>query len=94
VKSTFRWSDVGSWEEVYQLSEKNEDGDAMSGDIFTEATHDNYIYSPGRFTAVIGMDNLIVINTKDATLVCRRDQAQSVKKVVDYLKQTDKTELL
>jgi mannose-1-phosphate guanylyltransferase len=94
VKSTFRWSDVGSWEEVYQLSDKNEDGDAIAGEVFTESTHDNYIYSPGRFTAVIGTDNLIVINTKDATLVCRRDQAQSVKKVVDYLKQTDKTELL
>ncbi len=86
TKGEFSWSDVGSWEEVYQLSEKNEDGNATIGNIFTEATADSYIYSPDKFTAVIGAENLIVINTKDALLICRRDQSQEVKKIVDYLK--------
>ncbi len=47
---------------------------------------DSYIYSPDKFTAVIGVDNLIIINQDDTLLVCRRDKAQDVKNVVEYLK--------
>ncbi len=86
IKGEFSWSDVGSWEEVYQLSEKNSNGNFTSGNIFVDMTTDSYIFSPEKFAAVIGVDNLIVINTKDALLICRRDQSQEVKKVVDYLK--------
>ena len=86
IKGEFSWSDVGSWEEVYQLTPKNGDGNAFIGNVFTEMTSDTYIYSPEKFAAVIGVENLIVINTPDALLVCRRDQAQEVKKIVDYLK--------
>jgi mannose-1-phosphate guanylyltransferase len=86
IKGDFSWSDVGSWEEVYQLTPKNGDGNAFIGKVFTEMTSDTYIYSPDKFAAVIGVENLIVINTPDALLVCRRDQAQEVKKIVDYLK--------
>jgi len=86
TKGEFSWSDVGSWEEVYQLSEKNNDGNSTNGNVFIDMTSDSYIYSPEKFAAVIGVDNLIVINTKDALLICRRDQSQEVKKVVDYLK--------
>jgi mannose-1-phosphate guanylyltransferase len=86
TKGKFSWSDVGSWEEVYQLSEKNDDGNAITGNVFSEMTIDSYIYSPNKFTAILGVDNLIVINTDDALLICRRDQCQEVKKVVDHLK--------
>jgi mannose-1-phosphate guanylyltransferase len=94
TKGEFSWSDVGSWEEVYQLSEKNSDGNATIGNIFTEMTVDSYIYSPEKFAAIIGVENLIVINTKDALLICRRDQTQEVKKVVDHLKINKLTEYL
>lgn len=94
IKGTFSWSDVGSWEEVYQLSEKNERGNSCIGNVFTELTNDSYIYSPDKFTAVIGLDNIIVINTNDALLVCRRDQSQEVKKVYDYLKHSKLNEFL
>ncbi len=86
TKGDFTWSDVGSWEEVYQLSEKNNDGNATIGTVFVEGTVDSYIYSPEKFTAVIGAENMIVINTKDALLICRRDHSQDVKKIVDHLK--------
>ncbi len=86
TKGKFSWSDVGSWEEVYQLSEKNNDGNSVTGNVYSEMTIDSYIYSPNKFTAVLGVDNLIVINTDDALLICRRDQSQEVKKVVDHLK--------
>ena len=86
TKGDFSWSDVGSWEEVYQLSEKNEEGNAVVGKVFTDGTSESYIYSPNKFTAVIGADNFIVINTDDALLICRRDKAQDVKKVIEHLK--------
>lgn len=86
VKGHFGWSDVGSWEEVYQLSEKDSYGNSTEGNVYLDFCHDTYIQSPEKFTAVIGAENFIIINTKDALLVCRRDQAQEVKKVVEYLK--------
>jgi mannose-1-phosphate guanylyltransferase len=86
VKGNFTWSDVGSWEAVYQLSEKDDDGNVKVGKSFTKLSTDSYIYSPDKFTAVIGVDNIIVINSKDSLLICRRDNSQDVKKVIDYLK--------
>lgn len=86
TKGKFTWSDVGSWEEVYQLSNKDEHGNASTGKVFTDMTMDSYIYSPDKFTAMIGVDNLIVINTKDSLLICRRDRSQDVKKIVEHLK--------
>jgi len=86
VKGVFSWSDVGSWEAVYDLSEKDQDGNVKVGTIYTDLALDSYIYSPEKFTAVIGLDNIIVINTKNALLICKRDKAQDVKNVIDYLK--------
>ncbi|MBA4310878.1 MAG: mannose-1-phosphate guanylyltransferase [Chlorobiaceae bacterium] len=86
TKGAFSWSDVGSWEEVYNLTEKDEDGNSLIGEVYTDMTNDSYIYSPDKFTAVIGLENVVVINTDDALLVCRRDQSQEVKKVIDYIK--------
>jgi mannose-1-phosphate guanylyltransferase len=86
TKGMFTWSDVGSWEEVYQLSEKNNNGNAITGNVFTDMVADSYIYSPDKMTAVIGLDNIIVINHEDTVLVCRRDKAQNVKEIVDFLK--------
>lgn len=94
TKGDFSWSDVGSWEEVYQLTNKDENGNAIVGNVFTEMTVDSYIYSPEKFTSVIGVDNLIIINSNDALLVCRRDQSQEVKKIVDHLKINKLTEYL
>ncbi len=90
----FSWNDVGSWDEVYQLSEKDDNGNAVIGEVYTEYTNDSYIYSPKKFTAVIGIENSVIINTDDALLVCRRDLVQDVKKVVDHLKHNRLNEYL
>ncbi len=94
TKGSFNWSDVGSWEEVYQLSEKNEKGNAAVGKVYTNMVSDSYIYSPDKVTAVIGLDNVIVINHNDTVLICRRDKAQDVKEIVDYLKMNKMDEYL
>jgi len=86
VKGNFQWSDVGSWEAVYQLSEKDKEGNVKLGGVYTDMVLDSYIYSPDKFTAVIGLDNIIVINFQDTLLVCKRDKAQDVKNIIDFLK--------
>lgn len=85
VKSNFDWNDVGSWESAYELNKKDENRNAIIGDVFTAGSKDSYIYSPDKFTAILGMDDVIVINTKDALLVCNRNNVQDVRKVVDFL---------
>ena len=94
TKGEFPWSDVGSWEEVYQQSKKNKNNNAEIGDVYTENASDSYIYSPKKYTAIIGLDNVIVIDTKDALLICNRDNAQDVKHVVDHLKMNNRDELI
>ncbi|MBN2572643.1 MAG: mannose-1-phosphate guanylyltransferase [Ignavibacteriales bacterium] len=94
VKGNFEWSDVGSWEEVYKLSEKDNSGNAVNGDVYVDKSFDSYIYSPDKFTAVIGVNDLIVVNTKSALLICNRNNSQDVKQIIDYLKLKEKDELL
>jgi mannose-1-phosphate guanylyltransferase len=94
TKADFYWNDVGNWEAVYDVSEKNEEGNVIVGDVYSEKSFSSYIFSPRKFTAAIGIENLIIINTNEALLVCHRNNAQDVRDVVDYLKMTKRTELI
>lgn len=94
TKADFYWNDVGNWEAVYEISEKNEEGNALIGDVYTQNTFGSYIFSPRKFTATIGVENLIVINTNEALLVCHRNNAQDVRQIVDYLKMNKRTDLV
>lgn len=92
--SNFGWSDVGSWEAVFSLSDKDSNGNALIGDVYSQDSSNSYVFSPKKFTAIIGTDDLIVINTSDALLVCKRDNSQAVKNIVEYLKLNERKELL
>ncbi len=94
VKGSFAWSDVGSWDAVYELSEKDDDGNALVGDVYAGGSHNSFIYSKKKFAAAVGVDNIIVIDTEDALLICNRSNAQDVKDLVDYLKLHNRTDLL
>lgn len=94
VKGSFIWSDVGSWAEVYNLSEKDSDGNAIIGEAYAQNVSGSYIFSPHKFAALIGVDNLIVINTSDSLLICDREKAQDVKNIIDYLKMKKMSDLL
>ena len=94
TKGNFKWSDVGSWEAVYELSPKDDIGNAKVGKVYTESAKNSFVYSPKKFVALIGVDNLIVINDDDSLLICHRDRSQDVKNVVDYLKINELTEYL
>ncbi len=94
VKADFYWNDVGNWDAVYDITEKNDENNALIGDIYAEKTYGSYIFSPRTFTAVIGVEDLIIINTNEALLVCNRNNAQDVRHVVDYLKMNKRTDLI
>ncbi|MBI9072815.1 MAG: mannose-1-phosphate guanylyltransferase [Melioribacteraceae bacterium] len=94
TKGKFDWNDVGSWEAVYRMTEKDENKNACIGDVYTEDTKKSYVFSPKKFTALIGVSNVVVIDTDDALLICKRDKAQNVKEVVDYLKLHNKSNLI
>jgi mannose-1-phosphate guanylyltransferase len=90
IEGDFDWSDVGSWETVYELSSKDENSNAVVGDVYTKKTNSSYIYSPNKFTSVIGLQNIVVIDTPDALLVCNRENVQEVRDAVEYLTKNDK----
>lgn len=94
IEGDFDWSDVGSWETVYEMSYKDENGNAVIGEIHTKKTNSSYIYSPNKFTSVIGLENIVVIDTPDALLVCNRKNVQEVRDAVDHLKNINKDELI
>ncbi|WP_218418602.1 mannose-1-phosphate guanylyltransferase/mannose-6-phosphate isomerase [Alteromonas lipotrueae] len=80
------WSDVGSWTSLWEASNKDEKGNASVGDTIIENTTNSYINAEQRLVAVIGLDDVIVVETKDAVMVAHKDDAQSIKNVVNKLK--------
>ncbi|MFQ6616245.1 MAG: mannose-1-phosphate guanylyltransferase [Fidelibacterota bacterium] len=94
VKTSFEWSDVGSWNSYYELLTKNGEGNVLKGDVLVLDSRNNLIHSNGRMTAVVGLENVVVINVEDATLVARMDRVEDVKKIVTLLKKAGRQDLL
>jgi len=100
VSGDFFWTDIGDWREVWANSKKDSksnvmiSGDEPGGEVVTFDTSDSLIHSDGRMVAVVGLDNVVIVDTKDALLVCSKSHAQSVKKVVERLKEEKKVDLL
>ncbi|HLS28328.1 MAG TPA: mannose-1-phosphate guanylyltransferase [Opitutales bacterium] len=83
VKATFDWDDVGSWPAVARHFPADQAGNVTRGDVLLEGGTGNIVVSEGEhLIAAVGVDDLIIIHTKDATLICRKDQAEEIKKVV------------
>lgn len=94
IPGDFGWSDIGSWDEVYRLSGKDEHGNSITGKVIQKDTVNSYIYSPDKFVATIGVEDLIIVNSGDALLICRRGKSQDVKEIADYLKRKQMNEYL
>ena len=92
VPADLGWSDVGSWDALWEISAKDGAGNVSIGDVFLEHTTNCYVRSDGIVTAVTGLDDAVVVVTEDAVLVTHRDRAQDVKKVVDRLREAGRHE--
>lgn len=88
------WNDIGSWSSLWEVCEKDEDGNVRRGDVLTEHTRNSFLRAESRALAVVGLDDVIVVETPDAVLVTHKERAQDVKKVVDRLKREGRTEHL
>ena len=87
------WNDVGSWEAVYDLAKKDDQGNAANGEVFFEDSHGNYV-DAAKTVALVGVDNLIIVDTPDALLVGQRSRAQDVSKLVKAIEAQGKEALL
>jgi mannose-1-phosphate guanylyltransferase/mannose-6-phosphate isomerase len=88
-----QWSDLGSWPALWEVLEKDAAGNAAQGDIIFHDSKRSYAFSDGACVAVVGLEDVLVVATKDAILVSSKDHAQSVKTVVEKLKETDRQEI-
>lgn len=86
------WSDVGSWSALWEVSEKDENSNVVKGDVIAVNSTKNYLHSENKLIAVVGIDNLVVVETKDAILVAHKEQVQDVKTIVNHLKAVGRTE--
>ncbi len=86
------WNDLGSFEALWQIGEKNTNGNVIKGDVLTHDVCTSYINAESRLVAVVGLENIVVVETKDAVLVSPRDRVQDVKKIVTQLKEKKRDE--
>jgi mannose-1-phosphate guanylyltransferase len=90
----FGWSDVGSWDEVVRLTPTDAEGNSLRGTVIAKDSHRNYVDAGNKVVATIGVDDIIVVTTDDAVLICKKGRSQDVKEVVDYLRRKQINEQL
>ena len=87
------WNDVGSWSSLWECAKKDIDNNVLQGDVVIDDVVDSYIHSEHRLVTVLGLDGVIVVETADAVMVTRKDQAQNIKKIVNRLTIDQRTEV-
>lgn len=98
IPGNFDWSDVGDWKVVYDISEKSERGNvfvnAKQGDYIDINSKNCLVETNGRLVVTVGLEDIVVVDTEDAVLICSKEQTQDVKKVVEKLKELKKDKYL
>jgi len=85
VRGTFDWSDVGSWDEIWRLTAQDERGNAKKGPVCVVDSSNSLVLAKERLIALVGVENLVVVDAGDAILICPRESSQQVRSVVDAL---------
>lgn len=86
------WNDIGSWDALWKISEKDEQGNALMGDVVTHDVKNSYVRAEHRLVAVLGLDDVVVVETADAVMVASQSSAQGVKDIVGQLSSDDRVE--
>jgi mannose-1-phosphate guanylyltransferase/mannose-6-phosphate isomerase len=94
VPADIGWSDVGSWSALWEVQRRDGDGNCQRGDVYLDGVSNSLVRAESRIVAVVGVQDLVVVETPDAVLVAHKDQVQRVKQVVDHLKSKERTEHL
>ena len=94
VLASFGWNDVGDWRAFADLQETDSQGNALQGDVLIHASARCCVEAGERTVALVGVNDLIIVDTPDALLVCHRDQAQGVKNIVNHLSINDRDDVI
>ena len=94
LPGSFGWDDVGSWLALERFNRTNEDGNVVSGNVISINTKNAIVQGSDKLIATIGVENLIIVDTEDAMLICAKDSTQDVKKVIENLKICNRNEYL
>lgn len=94
IPGTFGWDDVGSWLAVGRINPQNEFGNVIKGNVITVNTKNSIIQGTDKLIAAVGLDDLIVVDTEDALLICDKQNAGEIKKVIENLKICNRTEYI
>jgi len=86
------WNDIGAWSALWEVNDKDENGNTTSGDSILQDTSNSLIHGSERLVTTIGLDNIVIVDTKDALLVACKDKVQDVKKIVEKLKKEKRPE--
>lgn len=86
------WSDIGSWSALWDVSDKDTDDNVLHGDVLAEHTSHTLVQAEHRLVATLGVENLVIVETKDAVLVAHKDKVQDVKRIVARLKEEGRSE--
>jgi len=86
------WNDIGSWSALWEIDDKDDNGNAQKGDVLLFDTRDTLVHAESRLVTTVGVDNLVIIETKDAVLVADKNEAQHVKTLVNTLRQQQRPE--
>ena len=86
------WNDIGAWSSLWEVNEKDKEGNVNFGDSILHKTKNSLIYGGNRLITTIGLDNLVIVDTKDALLVANKEQVQDVKNIVEKLKADKRSE--
>ena len=86
------WCDIGSWSSLWEISEKDENGNSTHGDVMLDATKNSYIKTDGKLVAAIGVNDLVIVSTKDVVMVAHKNSVHDVKKIVRKLKNDSRSE--
>jgi mannose-1-phosphate guanylyltransferase / mannose-6-phosphate isomerase len=92
VEGRFRWSDIGSWDAVFDVAPRDKAGNVLTGPVAALDTQNCIVHTEGRLVAVVGVEDLVVVTTPDAVLVLPRERAEDVKKLVGLLKEEARPE--
>ncbi|WP_019628331.1 mannose-1-phosphate guanylyltransferase/mannose-6-phosphate isomerase [Thioalkalivibrio sp. AKL10] len=88
------WSDIGSWKALWEVSPKDANGNAIHGDVLTDTSRNCLVHAEHRLVATLGIDDLVIVETKDAVLVAHRERVQEVKRLVERLRECERSEHL
>jgi mannose-1-phosphate guanylyltransferase len=94
IEADVAWNDVGSWNSLEDVWGTDQDGNAVNGKLVSLESRGCTVSSPHKLTALVGVQDLIVVDTEDALLICDKDRAQDVKELLDILKNEGYDELL